>query len=152
MAKLNLDRATLAEFLRRIGEIQTDTPRRWGKMDATRSFRHLIFTLEMSLGIQQIEDRSKPLLRDLAYLVFFCWMTTWPKGKIKGPSFVTPAPKGDFDSERAELIRLNTQFVAELERNPERTGVNPILGAIPLTKWSRVHGVHTDHHLRQFGV
>jgi hypothetical protein len=43
-------------------------------------------------------------------------------------------------------------FVDELERSPDKTGVNPGLGRIPLTKWSRVHGVHNDHHLRQFGV
>ena len=121
-------------------------------MDSTRAIRHLIFTFEMSLGIQQIKDTSKPIARDLIYLLFFRWFTNWPKGKIKGPDFVTPPPKGNFESEQAKLLRIMSQFVDELERNPAKTGVNPGLGTITLAKWSRVHGVHNDHHLRQFGV
>lgn len=152
MAKCDLNRSTLNAFQDRVRAISEGTPRRWGQMDAAHAMRHLIFTFEMSLGIQRIEDTSKPIARDLIYLVFFCWFTNWPKGKIKGPAFVTPPPKGDFLAEQAELLRRMEQFVGDLEREPERVTVNPGLGAIPLTKWSRVHGVHTDHHLRQFGV
>lgn len=74
------------------------------------------------------------------------------EGQDEGTGFFTPPPKGDFASEQGELIRRMNLFVDELERSPDKTGVNPGLGRIPLTKWSRVHGVHNDHHLRQFGV
>ena len=152
MATFDLDRTTLPQFIGRVKALRADTPREWGKMDATRMLRHLNFTADMSLGIEQIKDESKPIVRDLIYLLFFNWFTNWPKGKIKGPDFVTPPPKGDFTFEQNELIGKMTQFVDELERAPAKTSVNPGLGRIPLTKWSRVHGVHNDHHLRQFGV
>jgi hypothetical protein len=154
MAKLNLDRSTLPAFTERVRAIQADTPRLWGQMDSTRALRHLIFTFEMSLGIQKIEDKTwktKPIVRELIYVVFYCWFTNWPKG-LKGPAFMTPEPKGGFADEQAELLRRMEQFVGDLEREPERVAVNPALGAVTLRKWSRALGVHCDHHLRQFGV
>ena len=96
-------------------------------------------------------DTSKPILRNLFYLVFNVWFTNWPKG-LKGPPFLTPEPEGSFVEEHALLVTRMEQFVDALEREPGRIAVNPSLGAIPLRTWSRAHGVHCDHHLRQFGV
>jgi hypothetical protein len=152
MATFELNRKTLPQFIGRVQALCADTPRQWGTMDVTRMLRHLNFSADMSLGVEQVEDLSTPIVRDLTYLVLFKWVTKWPKGKMKAPDFVTPPPKGDFAFEQGELIRRLNLFVDELERSPDRTGVNPGLGRIPLTKWSRVHGVHNDHHLRQFGV
>lgn len=121
-------------------------------MDSSRALRHLIFTFEMSLGEHEIEDRTLPIARDLVYLVFFRWFTRWPPAKIKGKDFLCPEPKGDFASEQRDLLAVMARYVDALEREPARRTVNPGLGTISLRKWSRVHGVHTDHHLRQFGV
>lgn len=152
MARLNLNRATLPEFEKRVRALLPDSRRLWGKMDAARMVRHLIYTFENSLGIEKVDRRVNPVVRALIFFVFFQLITTWPKGKIKGPDFVTPPPKGDFASEQNELLRLMEQFVGAFEQNPARVEVNPGMGGISLAKWSRVHGVHSDHHLRQFGV
>ncbi len=152
MATFDLNRSTLPAFRDRVRAVTAGSERKWGQMDATRMMRHLGFTLEMSLGIARVPDMSKPILRDVFYVVFFQWLTTWPKGRIKGPDFVTPPPKADFSVEQLETLRLMDRFVEEFEREPMRLSVNPGLGPIPLSKWSRVHGVHMDHHMRQFGV
>jgi len=152
MARMDLNRATLTTFRARVGKVTDATPGRWGQLDATRMMRHLGFTLEMSLGIARVPDTSKPVVRELVYVLFFQWFTNWPKGKIKAPGFVTPPAKADFSVEQLETLRLMDRFVEEFEREPMRLSVNPGLGPIPLSKWSRVHGVHMDHHLRQFGV
>ncbi len=151
MAKIDLNRKTLPRFIERVQLIKADTPRQWGKMDAARAVRHLIYTLELSLGIEKVENRVHPVVGALLYFAFNQVITTWPKG-MKGPDYLTPLPKHDFASEKEQLVHLITQFVNELERNPTRIEVNPSLGAITLAKWSRAHGVHMDHHLRQFGV
>ena len=78
-------------------------------------------------------------------------MTTWPKGRFKSFDFQLPAPAGEFPRQQAELIRLMERFVAELEANPRRKTLSPLLGMITLKQWSRVHAVHNHHHLRQFG-
>ena len=150
-AKISLNRETLPKFISRVQALRADTPRQWGTMDTARAVRHLIFTFEASLGIKKIEKRLNPVARAVLYFVFFEVFTTWPKG-LKGPDYITPPPERDFISEQQELVHLMEQFVVELERNPARIEVNPGLGGLPLSKWSRAHGVHTDHHMRQFGV
>ncbi len=152
MAKINLNRGTLDEFARRIASLQPDSQRRWGKMDAARMLRHLTFTTDMSLGTVDVKPFTAALVRPIIYLVFFNLFTNWPKGRIKAPDFVCPPAQGDFEFERGLLLARMREFVDALERDPARTTVNPGLGPCSMTKWSRVHGVHTDHHLRQFGV
>jgi hypothetical protein len=152
MATYDLDRTTLAFFHQRVSRLTAATARRWGTMDVTRALRHLTFMIEVSLGEQVVPDRTVPVVRDLLYLVFFRWFTTWPKGRFKGPAYTCPPPQGDFEVERAAIVDGMWRFVDLLEREPDRVAVNPGLGPLALTKWSRVHGVHLDHHLRQFGV
>jgi hypothetical protein len=152
MATYDLDRTTLAFFHERLSRLTAATPRQWGAMEIERMLRHLTFSFEMSLGEQTVSDRAVPVVRDLLFVVFFHWFTTWPKGRFRGPAYTCPPPQGDFDVERAAVVDRMWRFVDSLEREPDKNATNPGLGAIPLTKWSRVHGVHMDHHLRQFGV
>jgi hypothetical protein len=152
MATYDLDRTTLSFFHERLSRLTAATPRQWGTMDLARALRHLTFTFEMSLGEQVVPDKTIPVVRDLIYLVFFRWFTTWPKGRPKGPAYLCPPAQGEFESERAAVVDRMWRFVDLLEREPDRCAVNPGLGPIALTTWSRVHGVHLDHHLRQFGV
>ena len=152
MATYDLDRTTLAFFHERLSRLTAATPRQWGTMDLPRTLRHLTFTFEMSLGEQVVPDKTIPVVRDLVYLVFFRCFTNWPKGRLKGPAYTCPPAQGGFDAERAAVSDRMWRFVDSLEREPDREALNPGLGHIPLTTWSRVHGVHLDHHLRQFGV
>jgi hypothetical protein len=140
MATYDLDRTTLAFFHERLSRLTAASPRQWGAMDVARMLRHLTFSFEMSLGEQVVPDKTIPVVRELIFLLFFRWFTTWP------------APEGPFDQERAAMVDRMWRFVDALEREPDKAAINPGLGAIPLAKWSRVHGVHLDHHLRQFGV
>ena len=152
MAKFNLDRGTLPMFIDRVVRLRADTPRLWGKMDAAHMVQHLVFMTETSLGLREVPDRSKPILRVFVWWFAFCWWTTWPRGKAKSFDFALPAPVGDFASQQAALIRLMEQFVTRLEADPARRTLSPLLGMITLKQWSRAHGVHNDHHLRQFGM
>ena len=152
MATFDLDRSTLSVFHGRLSRLTPETPRQWGTMDLPLMLRHLTFAVEMSLGEQAVPDRSVPLVRDLLFAFAFRWFTNWPKGRLKAPAYTVPPPQGDVDAERAALVDRMWRFVDLLEREPDRRAMSPGLGAIPLTKWSRVHGVHFDHHLRQFGV
>ena len=152
MAKIDLNRSTLDDFAERVKSLDSESQRLWGEMDVVRMLRHLVFTVDMSLGNVEVESFTPKFARPLIYLLAFNWFTNWPKGKLKAPDWVCPDPEGDFLSERDLLLSRLGEFVDILETDPQRTGVNPGLGSIPMTRWSRVHGIHTDHHLRQFGV
>ena len=149
----DLTREAVQEYHEKIALLSPDTERRWGKMDVVRMIRHLRQTIAISLGeVEDVEDVSKPIIRNLIWLVFFNWFTNWPKGKMKAPDYWTPAAEGEFEEERAALLADIERFLERLESDPTEENVTPLIGPLPLTKWAHFHGVHFNHHLKQFGA
>lgn len=152
MAKLNLNSESAAAFEARVAQIQSDDQRQWGKMSSEEMLRHLIFMLELSLGEQEGKKLPLPMPGFLMWVLFFNWFTNWPKAKFDAPPDFFPPSENDLEAARTTCSEAINRFVQQLESTPEQTGFSPLLGHIPLRKWARVHGVHMDHHLRQFGV
>ena len=149
---MELNAESLSTFSDRLRAIQEDTQRQWGKMDVARMMRHLRFTFDMSLGVEDVPDKSIPVIRNILWILSFRVFTNWPKGKLKGPDFVTPPAEHDFEKERNLVLEKMQQFVDAAAQDPERIALNPFMGQLPLRKWQRLHGLHTHHHLKQFGV
>jgi hypothetical protein len=152
MRMKDLNGATLEAFCSRVARVESDAQRQWGKMSAVQMLRHLDFTVQLSLGEATAPDLSLPVLRHLMHFFAFVVFTRWPRGMVKAPGFFFPAPEGDLAAERESLIRNMRRFVGALERDPLKKALNPMQGWITLRRWSRIHGLHVDHHLRQFGV
>lgn len=152
MAAQKLDRAHLAAFEARLQRLTPERTQHWGSLTPHALLAHLRFTFDLSLGIEEKPDKSIPLVRTLAYYAFFRLFTRWPGGKIKAPAYFTPVPARPFDEEKAAVIEKMRQFVEAAEVNPHARFVTPYLGAVPLHRWQYIHGAHTAHHLRQFGL
>lgn len=147
-----LDRAHMDAFTTRIGALTADAHRRWGRMQPIDALAHLRAALRLSLGRITLPDQSTALFRNgvMQWLLF--GPLPWPKGKIEAPSQFQPTPADSMEEERARLHKAMEQFVAALEDGPLRTAVHPAFGDLTLRKWSKLHGKHFNHHLRQFGV
>jgi hypothetical protein len=152
MATIDLNRSSAEGFIRRLKAISTSEQRRWGALGPAALMRHLTYVFEASLGEQQAEKVFVPMPRFVLWYLFFVWFTRWPEGKIKAPESFCPDGEGALEEERARCIAALERFVGALEARPDRKGFSPLLGNIPLRRWSRVHGVHLAHHLRQYGV
>ncbi len=152
MARLDLNADTSEAFITRINAIRDVSQRQWGSMPPEKLLRHLTLMFEVSLGEREAEKIFVPMPGFLLWILFFNWFTNWPKAKFKGPAAFFPDPEGDLAAEKATCIAGLRRFVETLAASPEQTGYSPLLGHIPLSKWARVHGVHMDHHLRQYGV
>lgn len=151
MSVLLLTRETVPAFKVRIEKIGPDTKPLWGSMDATQLMRHLSRSFEVSLGEVEFKDESTWFSRNVLWYLFFYVFTTWPKG-IKAPAVFTPEPEGDFEQEKKNLLESMERFLTALEREPARKEISPLMGPLTLKDFARIHGVHTAHHLRQFGV
>lgn len=151
MARIDLDPATLPGFVRRINAIETTESRRWGAMSVAQMFAHLRIVFEISLEEREVVDESRAWLMPVLWILMFRLWTNWPKGRIKTSTQFLDDSAEDIEGERARLAQSMRRFVERSERDPERIALEPMLGRISLTKWRRVHGVHTDYHLRQFG-
>ena len=152
MARINLDADSLPDFERRIKALDVNAARQWGTLSLPRMFAHLRITFEISLEEREVKDESRAWLMPILYFLLFQLWTDWPKGKIKAsPQFLDDAAK-DADAERALLVESMSRFVQRSESEPDRVVLEPMLGRISLKRWRRVHGVHVDYHLRQFGA
>ncbi len=161
MSEPAFTRSTIDDYKARLTKVSSDSERQWGSLDTTRMLRHLRFVFEASMGEEDTHGQNAPGTGFLAYipgarhlmfLLVFKWFTNWPKGNLKAPDEWTPTTDKAFDEEEKLLLKKMDQFIDELEATPDKQGFSPALGDIPLTKWSVVHGAHTNHHLKQFGV
>jgi hypothetical protein len=123
-------------------------------MNAHQALRHLLRTLEISLGEFDLPQKRlvpAPLV-PIVWILFFHLLTKWPEGKLKAPSSFVPPPDHAFEEEQKALLDALDRFVAAVKESPEKKQFTPLVGQLPLHKWSRLHGVHMNHHFRQFDL
>lgn len=149
--RLLLDRHQLPDFERRLMCLMPGAVRRWGTMDVSAMLAHLRKTFESVRDDTGIEDRSTWFSRTVVRFLVLNVLPI-PRGRIKAPAALFPAPCGAMEDERLLLRRAMQQFVAVAEAEPERRCRHPFFGLLTLRQWQRMHALHVDHHFRQFGV
>lgn len=147
-----LTAATAGQFKERLRAIPADGQPRFGKLQPPALMRHLRKVLEVSLEEVKEPDISNIMTRSVLRYLFFHVFTNWPKGKIKAPDSFTPEPEGAFEEEREKALAAVDRFVVAQQENPARKTLSPLLGPITLAYWGRVHGIHMEHHFKQYGV
>lgn len=120
-------------------------------MSVQEMLNHVRLLMETSLGERTLRDVSNPLSR-LGIVQNLMLLMPWPKGKIKAPIKLLDDEVGSFAEERAKLVAVIQRFAAAVAQEPGRLVASPLMGPVTLAFWSRLHGKHVDHHLRQFGV
>nr|MBP8128283.1 DUF1569 domain-containing protein [Candidatus Hydrogenedentota bacterium] len=133
--------------------IHSVSQRQWGTLTPEGLMRHLRASVEISLG-EGPKTRSLgiPIVSTVVRYLFFHWFTRWPGGTIKAPASFTPPAEGALDEERDALLRAMDRFLDAVDSEPERLAPNMLLGPQPLRYYGRIHGVHFQHHFRQYGV
>ncbi len=140
------------DLIERLKRIQaTDTPK-FGTLNPTQLMRHLRHVFEVSLEKVEEKDISNIITRSVVRVLFFHWFTNWPKGKIKAPDSFTPSPEYGFEEERNLLLNAIHEFIEEAEKDPNRKTLSPLLGKCTLEYWRRIHGIHVEHHCKQYDV
>lgn len=141
------DREALA---RRLGQLEVDTPRRWGHMSAVAMLGHCAegFRVAMGEGPQRQNWKGRLFAGLLRRRVL--GPKPFAKGVPTDPCF-QPVPSADFQAERLRLATLLDRFV---QRGPEGAAmaVHPFFGRLSGLDWGRLMAKHLDHHLRQFGL
>ena len=147
-----VDQKTLDTWIARIEAVQPDAKPEWGKMSSELMLAHLRRSFEITLGEVDIKPvKMNPVGKFLLKVLVFDGPIPFPKGKAEAPPEFIPEC-GTFDEEQAAAIAYTKKFAAAVEENPKAEYMNALFGMQPLTWWSRLHGKHMDHHLRQFGV
>ena len=147
-----LSRQTAPVFEERIRRLSPEAAPRFGSMTPHRMIAHLDATFRVSLGTAPCEDRSNAFVRTPVIRWLAINALPMPKGVMKAPATLTPEPAASFEESRGALLVQLSAFVQAVEADPGRRTLDAWLGMITLRDWGRVHGVHLDHHLGQFGL
>ena len=141
-----------AEIIERIGRVQQDSPRRWGKMTAPQMVCHLNDCFIAIIG-------GKPISRAPGHYprILFKWIALyapvqWPHDVATRPEFdqcIGGTAPAVFEEDKRRLLALVEEFGAKA--NGVRSKTHPVFGGMSLRDWMRWGYLHTDHHLRQFG-
>jgi hypothetical protein len=145
------DAARVAEVKTRLAQLQAESPRLWGKMNAPQAVAHCSIAMEWALG-----DTRPPRMfvgRILGtFIKPFVMRDDEPmrRNSPTSPDLVI-ADQRDLMKEREQLCRQIDCFAAG---GPSActTRPHPFFGRLTPEEWAILMYKHLDHHLRQFGA
>jgi len=144
------DAATVTATVARLESTRPDATRRWGTMSPGEMLCHVADTFEVALGDRPPSRVKAPgpawLIKGFALWLPVPWMKNVPTGRNVDPRRDGTRP-GDFTADRDRAVRLLRRLAAEAKPGP-----HPIFGTMTSRDWLRWGFLHTDHHLRQFGL
>lgn len=150
MKVIPFTRDSAHHYFERLRKVHHDRPPLWGTMQPPAMMAHLRRSIELSLGEYPVENQSNFITRSALLRWIAFGPIPFPKG-ARAPVYFHPSTLEDFESERSSLLAALERFLDAHEKDPDRREVSQIFGPMPLRYWSRIHGKHMDHHLRQFG-
>jgi hypothetical protein len=141
------------DTLVRLAKVQPDHRARWGRMSAHQMLCHLRDSFLAVMGEKYVSSATGPLQRTVVKWVALYAPIPWPKGVPTRPEMdqlIGGTAPVEFDRDKRALVTVIERF-----SNPKRDfewSPHPIFGQMPDPEWLRWGYVHTDHHLRQFGM
>lgn len=142
-----------AELVTRLGKLTPQSERRWGRMNVHQMVCHLADACRMALAQKAVSDDSSVLKRTaIKWLALYAPMQ-WRPGILTRPEIdqqIAGTCPGDFGTDLAEVETLLDAIATNSLRRtwPD----HPVFGKMSPSQWLRWAYLHTDHHLRQFGV
>lgn len=134
----------------RISNLRFDAPARWGKMNAPRMVCHLVDAFRVPLGDLEGQSKGGPLRWKWVRRIFI-YTLPWPKGRVPTmPEYLSTQPSS-WDADVATLLDLLARFAHQAPTR-DQFEAHPAFGELDNVEWAELAYLHTDHHLRQFGV
>ena len=140
------------EILTRLAVVRPDTPRFWGKMNASQMICHVTDAFLGVMGDKPIElPRGLNLWPLMKRFVLYAPIK-WPQGVPTRPEMdqqLGGTPPTQFDADMRTLLAAIDKFTAQPRDFLFRP--HPMFREMSEKDWMRWGYLHTDHHLRQFG-
>ena len=149
------NRADTDEILRRLGQLRSDSPRRWGRMTAPQMVCHLADTTRLYLGdISAAMVPAAAIQRKVMKWGALWAPVPWPHGFKTMPELEQNGGSGTKPQEFARDIQTLTDLTERFVQLPQDFAFrpHPFFGAMRYDEWMRLAYLHADHHLRQFGA
>jgi len=139
--------------LARMASLRPDSTRHWGRMSAHQMICHLADSFRGPMGERTISPATGVVLRPVIKWIALYAPFHWPKGVPTRPEVEQGAggtPPTDFERDRKDLLAALRRFSDK--QRAFQWHPHPMFGEMRDAEWLRWGFLHTDHHLRQFGV
>jgi len=120
-------------------------------MDAHQMICHVADSFDMVLSGRCAAPVKSPLPAPVMKWVALKAPMRWPKGVPTVPEVkqgMGGTPPAEWQRDHQRLLEVFHAFCRKREGWPE----HPIFGEMTASDWMRWGYLHSDHHLRQFGV
>jgi hypothetical protein len=149
----NLFDATMANQVKtRLGKLEPQSPRHWGKMTAAQMLAHCSVSMQWAVG-ELVPEKGPLPARLIGRLVKPMVLRNEAPLRKNSPTAksLMVTNERDLGNERARLSELIDKFAAGgaagCTRHP-----HSFFGKMTPEEWAILTYKHLDHHLRQFGV
>jgi hypothetical protein len=146
------DAAVANQVKTRLGQLEPQSERRWGKMTAAQMLAHCSVSMQWAVG-EVVPEKGALPVRLMGRLVKPMVFRNEDPLRKNSPTATSLRVAGDpdFGKERQRLSQLIDKFAAGgatgCTKNP-----HSFFGNMTPEEWSILMYKHLDHHLRQFGV
>jgi hypothetical protein len=151
--KLLSDPGCKQEILARLKQIGPETPRKWGKMNASQMICHLNDCYLAPMGDRPMEIPQGFSLMSVMKQFALYAPFPWPRGVPTRPEFDQHGgggtPPAQFESDMRILLASIEKFTGQPRNFNFRP--HPMFKEMSEKDWMRWGYLHADHHLRQFG-
>ena len=121
----------------------------WGKFTVDRMLAHMVDAFRMGMGEIEVRPRKSPVIGTWPFNVLFIRFVGMPKNAPTAREIMQRPPLS-IEDELRELEAAMDRFAAQRDRT--EWPLHPAFGKLSRKSWGMLGYVHTDHHLRQFGV
>lgn len=143
------DQTMIDQVMERLGKIDDDAKPLWGSMSAPQMRAHLVTAVRYSLGKEaESPDESTLLTKWVLVPLLLSGLLKLPKNVARPKLYDASAPSATGEELKTEM----QEFLTQLQSGSFNPPIHPTLGNLGPQGWARLHNVHTNHHLRQFGV
>ncbi len=137
-------------FISRINKLTPESKALWGKMSVDQMLSHCQAPFDFTFG-------TKPMKANFIIRLFgkilkkkVFGATEFKKNSPTAPAFIRKETY-DFEASKNGLIERINVF-SDVGQMAIKTSKHPFFGELTYDEWSKMHTMHLDHHLRQFGV
>jgi hypothetical protein len=148
--KTLFDPADRESIRQRLGELQADSPRQWGKMNAAQMVTHCARAIETGTGDRPMKQKMIGKILVPFFRSKILGEQPFSRNSPTDPSFVVTDER-DFAAERQRLFDLIDRFVAR-GSDAAGTQTHAFFGKMTGQEWGELMYKHIDHHLQQFGA
>jgi len=146
------DRTVANQVKARLGKLEPQSERRWGKMTAPQMLAHCSVSMQWAVG-EVVPEKGAFFTRLVGRLVKPMVFRNEDPLRQNSPTAksLIVADERDLGKERERLSGLIDKFTAA---GPAACTKHPhsFFGSLTPDEWAILMYKHLDHHLRQFGV